>query len=328
MNEDALRAAIEAPARQAGLLIEPGLVDLLVARCEGQPGALPLLSHALLETWQRREGSTLTVAGYRATGGIRQARRPVGRAALRRARPRDNGRMLRDVMLRLVIPSEEGDPVRSRVPRRLLATDPAHDQLVERLVEARLVTSDDGMLAISHEALARAWPRLRTWLDDDVDGQRILHHLAATADGWDALGRPDTELYRGVRLARALAWQDQPYASLNPVETDFLAASREAEQVAERSAAEHAKRQAMLIRRLRLVLAGAVVLLVLALVAGGYRRGAVGPRGSQRGRGPRKPLSRRTHGGSAPGPSSPTTSASRCCSRPPVHGWTTRRRPG
>ena len=112
-------------------------------------------------------------------------------------------------MLRLVIPDEEGDPVRAKVPRRLLDREDGRDELVERLVEARLVTSDEGVLAISHEALARAWPRLRTWLDDDVDGQRILHHLAATADGWDALGRPDTELYRGVRLARALAWQDQ-----------------------------------------------------------------------------------------------------------------------
>ena len=38
---------------------------------EGEPGALPLLSHALRQTWERREGRTLTVAGYQATGGIR-----------------------------------------------------------------------------------------------------------------------------------------------------------------------------------------------------------------------------------------------------------------
>ena len=69
------------------------------------------------------------------------------------------------------------------------------------------MTSDDGVLEITHEALARAWPRLRGWLDDDVEGQRILHHLAAAADAWDTLGRPDSELYRGVRLARALDWQ-------------------------------------------------------------------------------------------------------------------------
>ena len=47
MSEDELRAAIEGPARQAGLRLEPGLVDLLVREVEGEPGALPLLSHAL-----------------------------------------------------------------------------------------------------------------------------------------------------------------------------------------------------------------------------------------------------------------------------------------
>ena len=92
--------------------------------------------------------------------------------------------------------------MRSRVPRRLIATDPEHERLVDLLVAARLVTSDEGIVEISHEALATAWPRLRTWLDDDVDGQRILHHLSAAADGWDGLGRPDSELYRGIRLAQ------------------------------------------------------------------------------------------------------------------------------
>ena len=75
------------------------------------------------------------------------------------------------------------------------------------LVAARLVTSDDGVLEITHESLARAWPRLRGWLEDDVDGRRILHHLSSTADAWDSLGRPDSELYRGVRLTRALDWR-------------------------------------------------------------------------------------------------------------------------
>ena len=161
---------------------------------------------------------------------------------------------------------------------------------MERLVGARLVTSDDEMLAISHEALARAWPRLRGWLDDDVDGQRILHHLAATADGWDALGRPDTELYRGVRLARALAWQDQR-SRLTESGRDRLPRRPRArrEEVAERSAAEQARRQAVLIRRLRLVLAGAVVLLVLALVAGGFAAVQSDRAARQRGRGPSKP---------------------------------------
>src|SRR5262249_58785517 len=36
-------------------------------------GALPLLSHALLVTWQQRDGRRLTLAGYQSTGGITDA---------------------------------------------------------------------------------------------------------------------------------------------------------------------------------------------------------------------------------------------------------------
>ena len=84
MGEPDLRSAIEGPARRAGLRLEPGLVDLLVRDVEGEPAALPLLSHVLRETWERREGPTLTVDGYRATGGIRSRRVPVRREAVRR----------------------------------------------------------------------------------------------------------------------------------------------------------------------------------------------------------------------------------------------------
>jgi hypothetical protein len=52
MGETDLRAAIEGPARQAALLLEPGLVELLVQEVEGEPGALPLLSHAMRQTWR------------------------------------------------------------------------------------------------------------------------------------------------------------------------------------------------------------------------------------------------------------------------------------
>ena len=69
MTPDDLRDAIEGPARGAGLRLEPGLVDLLVREVEGEPGALPLLSHALRATWERREANTLTVAGYQTPAG-------------------------------------------------------------------------------------------------------------------------------------------------------------------------------------------------------------------------------------------------------------------
>lgn len=54
MSKEELRRAIEKPARAGGWELEPGLVDLLLDDMAREPGALPLLSHALLATWKRR----------------------------------------------------------------------------------------------------------------------------------------------------------------------------------------------------------------------------------------------------------------------------------
>ena len=333
MSPEDLRAAIEGPARQAGLIVEPGLTDLLVREVENEPGALPLLSHALRETWLRREGRTLTVAGYQASGGIRGAVAQSAESLYGELDP-DQRRALHDLLLRLVSPGTEGEPVRSRLPRRQVVTHPAQDELVDRLVRSRLVTSDDGVVEIAHEALARAWPRLRGWLEDDIEGQRILHHISATAEAWDSLGRPPSELYRGVRLAQALEWQERPHPDLTATEREFLDAGADLAEAEDRAAAEQAKRQSRLIRRLRIALGGAAVLLVLALVAGilaAVQSDRANENAARQSRTPHRRSSRpspQTRGGSEPGPSSPTTSASRCCSPPRVRGWTTRRRPG
>src|SRR5262245_10857987 len=267
MGEDDLRAAIEGPARQAGLRLEPGLVDLLVRDVEGEPGALPLLSHALRQTWWRREGRTLTVAGYRASGGIRGA---VAQTAeqLYEGAPPEQRPVLRDLLLRLVAPNPDGEPVRSRVPRRIVANDPVREQIVEQLISARLVTSDEDVVELAHESLARAWPRLRDWLDDDVEGQRAWRHLSAAAEAWDAMGRPDSELYRGVRLDQAIDWRDRASPDLNPLERSFLGASRTERDRLRQREADQLKRTARANRRLRAQLAALGIALVVALVVG------------------------------------------------------------
>ena len=94
--------------QQAGLVLQPGLVDLLVREVRDDPGALPLLSHTLMETWRRREGHTLTVDGYRASGGIHGA---VAQSAeqLYAGMAAEQRHLLRDLLLRLVSPGAEGE---------------------------------------------------------------------------------------------------------------------------------------------------------------------------------------------------------------------------
>src|SRR4051812_19939124 len=70
MDTNDLRQVIEEPARLAGLTFEPGLVDTILDDVERQPGALPLLEHALLELCTRSDGHPMTLAAYRASGGV------------------------------------------------------------------------------------------------------------------------------------------------------------------------------------------------------------------------------------------------------------------
>jgi WD40 repeat protein/DNA-binding SARP family transcriptional activator len=276
MDAAGLRTAIERPARQAGLLVEPGLVDLLLREVQDEPGALPLLSHSLVETWNRREGRTLTVDGYLASGGVRGSIAQSAEAVYGDVPPEQRAQ-LKDLLMRLVAPGPEGEPTRIRIARDRVVTRPEQDGLVERLVGSRLLTSDDGNITLAHEALAREWPRLRGWLDDDVEGQRILHHLSAGADAWQAMGRPDSELYRGVRLARAVEWSTTSSTELAPVEQAFLDESMRLRSTEERTAEEQMRAQARTNRRLRVLLAAAVALL---LVAAGL--GALAQRSSDR----------------------------------------------
>lgn len=264
LDEGALRDAIEGPAREAVLLLEPGMVDVLLQDVRDDPGALPLLSHALRETWERREGRTLTVEGYRSSGGIRGA---VARSAeqVYDDLPDGDRAKLRGLMLRLLTLAPDGEPLRSAVPRGAIPADEAHDHLVERLVQARLVTADADVLDLAHETLARAWPRLRGWLDDDLEGQRILRHLSTATESWHAMGRPDAELYRGDRLARATGWQTASGAHLTAHEADFLARSR---AVADADAAEVERAVALQRHRRRRAVALVATATTLAVVAG------------------------------------------------------------
>jgi len=267
LGGEALRSVIEGPAATAGLHLEHGLVDLLMRDAEDQPGALPLLSHALSETWARREGALLTVEGYHASGDIGGA---VAASAERLCQALSESELdqLRWLMLRMGALSEGGEPIRTPVTRQVVEGDDRRTRVAELLVRARLVTSTEGSYELAHEALVRAWPRLRGWLDEDRAGQRVWRHLATAATEWDVMGRPDTELYSGVRLEAAREWLAAPTAEPTPLERAFLDASVARAEADRRELEQQARRDRRQNRRLRGLLAGVGALLVVALVAG------------------------------------------------------------
>lgn len=401
MSPAELREAVVRPAAAEGLIVERALTARVLKDVDGEPGALPLMSHVLLETWHRRRGRSLTEEAYEEAGGVRGAIARTAERVYGELTPPQQ-QVARRAMLRLVSPGEGSQDTRRPAPRAELAEIaaaaaaaaaggggrdgvradgggtgrrwrtrrggggagsggraepgdaaagdaapwrgggaggvggagpevPAADAadaagpgrspaggglgggapefregagsgkaprssaapddtptapgrphgddgrdltaarapgaaagasaddvgyVLERLVEARLLTLDDDVVDLAHEALLTSWPRLRGWIEEDRERMRALRRLTEAAHGWEELDRDPGALYRGSRLAQAEElFADRPQ-ELTAGEGAFLAAS---------TAARGRER-----RRFRGLLTTLVALLVLALVAGSF----------------------------------------------------------
>lgn len=271
LTPDGIRDAIEEPARTVGLDFEEGLVATILDDLEGQPGSLPLLQYALLELWKRRRGGLLTLEGYRGSGGVQGAIAKRAEAIYGQFTEEEQA-IARRALLRLTQPGEGTEDTRRRASMRELVTrvDEAHEveAVIGELTDARLLTASadpatgEGLVDISHEALIRAWPRVRQWLDEDRAGQRVLRRITEASSEWVRLGRDEGTLFRGARLAEATEWRAGSEALLNDDERAFLDDS-EALHQRERRARERARRRVT-------IAAGALaaVFLVLAGLAG------------------------------------------------------------
>lgn len=250
MSTDELKEAIEKPAEVAGLVLQPGLVETLLDDV-ATGDALPLLSHALAATWRLREGRTLTVGGYQAAGGVKGAIAVTAEETYQRFNAEEQ-RTARALLLRLVQISETAGDTRRRADRHELPDD----AVLDALATARLVTVDEDSVELTHEALLRAWPRLREWIDEDRAGLRVHQQLAEAATAWDRDGRSAHRLYRDIDLRQAVTWseKDGPGVALSPGERTFLAESRRGER--------------RRVRTRRWLTALGVLLVVVAVVAG------------------------------------------------------------
>lgn len=313
-----LEAAISGPARRIGATLEPGLAPLIIADVQEQPGTLPLLQYALTELYEQRQGRRLTLAAYQASGGVlgALARRAdelytdlddAGRAAARR------------LFLRLVAVGEGAEETRRRVLRselealtgdrrgaeeqgsggdeeNLTIQNPKSkiQNVIDRFGRHRLLTFDHDPVTrgptveVAHEALLRAWGRLRQWLDEDREFLLWQQRLRAGLRQWQANDQDEGALLRGAPLAEAENWFNQRGADLNEAERQFIQAGlalrerRAAEQEAqrrreleaaqklaetERQRAEEQTRSARQLRRRAVFLSGALLVAAVLAVA-------------------------------------------------------------
>ncbi|MGA5895425.1 helix-turn-helix domain-containing protein [Streptomyces venetus] len=262
MSPAELRDAVVKPAAAAGLTVERALTARLVEEVADAPGGLPLLSHALLETWRRRRGKTLTMAGYEAAGCLdgaiaKTAEKVFGRFTEGQAAT------ARRVLLRLIAPGDGTPDTRRPVERAELLPGTGREdtaQVLEALVRARLLTLDGDTVEMAHEALITAWPRLRGWIEEDRERLRVHRNLTDAAHAWQELGREKGALYRGSRLAAAREhFGGAPREDLTDLEHAFLDTSRGHERKGR--------------RRYRLMLGGVTAALCMALIAAGLAVG-------------------------------------------------------
>ena len=270
-DEQELRRIVLEPAARVGLRVEPALVDLAVAEVRDRPGALPVLSTALVRTWEHRDGDGLTVASYRAGGGVTAALQRVGEEAWAALADDDQRAACRRLLLRLAV-SENGTWVRRWVRRAELVPpgDAAAAAALAVLTDRRLVVARAEDLGIAHEALLTGWPRLRAWLEDGRTRAGILERLAAAATAWDESGRDQAELFRGTRLQAALDVATASPGDLTPLEHAFVTASSDDADRRLKEQRARADREARGRRRARLVAAVLAVTLAFAASAGAY----------------------------------------------------------
>ena len=240
MDAAELRQAIEEPAKRGGWELSPGLADLILHDIgaseshQPEPGALPLLSHALLETWKRRRGNLMNLRAYTEAGGVRRAiAHTADRVYSQELTPAQQD-IARGIFLRLTELGEGAQDTRRRISiHELIPPGPAGETeqiraVLVKLADARLITTGEGTVEVAHEALIREWPTLREWLSQDREGLRLHRRLTEAAQEWELLERDSGALYRGAHLAQALEWALNNPIQLNAQEQAFIGASKEA----------------------------------------------------------------------------------------------------
>ncbi|MET9626375.1 helix-turn-helix domain-containing protein [Lentzea sp. NPDC006480] len=254
MTPDELRLAITEPAAVAGAKIETSLLARLMADAVGQAAVLPLLSHALAETWLHRRGMTLTLSAYEEVGGVEHAVARTAQEVFDSLTPAQQEQAKR-ILLRLVT----AEDTKRRAHQDELEAD---EDVVLALAAARLVVIDRDGVELAHEALIRSWPALHGWIEEDRENIKAQRELTHATQTWEALDRDPGALFRGRRLTNV-----PPGLALNSRERAFLAASLAAEEEVSTSARRRTRRQRQLFAVLATLLVIAASSTVFALQA-------------------------------------------------------------
>lgn len=237
MDEHSLQRAVTEPARLTGLEFEPGLVDAILNNVDGAMNELPLLEHALLELYERRNGNRLTTAAYTEIGGIEGALACRAETEFQKLNDEEKTVLRKMFTLCLVQPGEGAEDTRRRASREELMAVGTKPELVDGIltqwIKARLLTGSRDeergldLVDVAHEALIRRWFRIKGWMEEDREVARLLGRLRLRADAWRESDYDDDFLLRGGQIFQMEELLKNEHCHLTELEQRFLKKARE-----------------------------------------------------------------------------------------------------
>jgi WD40 repeat protein len=286
MTAEQLRSAVEHQTGKVGLRFEADLAQVVIDAVSNEPGAMPLLQHALLLLWNRRHGRWLRAEEFRKIGGVQKAIAVTAEEVFHSisAEGREH---VRDIFIRLTRLDENtfGGVYDTRRRTELNELMPAGSdpqltvQLVNQLADARLLVTSvnpvSGLVEVdvAHEALIRYWPRLRTWLEDDRASLQLYESIRQAARAWNHSPK-DEELilHRGSRSEEAERLIENPRFPINAYEKDYIQACANLRERDRRAEIDKHNRELNIVRlrtqRLLAMLIGVVAVTIVAVFLG------------------------------------------------------------
>ncbi len=241
MSTHQIRDTIREPALNGGWQIQAGLDDQIIADIGDDAGALPFLSHALLQTWKKRRANVLTLSGYREVGGVKES-------ILRHAEHlwenlnEQQQTIAKHIFIELTHVGEDNSEitdmplVRRHVTKKKLQPDhtdhAAFEKTLNVLINSRLVLAEQirgheqETIQIAHEVLLTAWQRLEDWLRAGIDGIRQRRRLIQEATLWKSKDKSEEYLLlTATRLDSARFWASAVQKDDLPLVWEFIEAS-------------------------------------------------------------------------------------------------------
>ena len=277
LTEEDYRSSIIEPARQVGLEVEPGLVEVLLQDLDRSAGDLPLLQFALQQLWLRRENSKLTLNAYQDLGKIQGALEKQAQKVYDSLDPQTQD-CARWIFLNLTQLGEGTEDTRRRITKSDLVVAKYPEALIDKtlriLTQAKLlvVNLDNGnntgqsrsaadppeddelfleamrqeaTVEVVHEILIRHWSTLRWWLEENRARLRSQRQIEQAAVLWQQSNRSYDFLLQGIRLAGAEEVYIKYTDELSDTAKEFVAACIDA-RVARQKADKKRLRQTQL----------------------------------------------------------------------------------